>query len=645
LSDALPQHLRAELLDDFYGECDEHLAGMRAQLEALRRGAAPKSALHALYGRMHSFKGNAAIVGLAPAEQLAHAAESLLRDLSRTGEAVSANHVELLEKIEARLGRIVSNYRQSQRLPTIDDLLTPLSGHDHGRETTPAPAPVPKPAAGDVRERTARAEGRAIWQAVFTPTAELNARGVSINRVRDRIAGLGEIIAAEPSVLNRTMRFEFRVALASAPADPAAWSSDGVEWTIVHAAVSPGAPDAGEDAALSIAPSHIVRVDLGRLDELMRIAGDLVIHHSRLQQRIGGDETLQETGIALGRSLKELRQALKRVRMVPLSEVFSRLPFVVRDLAGESGRTVDLAIEGQEIEIDKYLVERLKEPLLHLVRNAVSHGVEPPTDRLAAGKPQRATIRLRATPAGETVRIEISDDGRGVDPASVAAHARENGLPVPERLDDAAVLALLCTPGLSTSSQVDRAAGRGVGMAVVADTVRELGGTLTLATTLGAGTTFTLRLPLTLSVTGTILVQAGAQTCAVPQTFVEEIVQVPASALRAVSGVEVVAYRDGLLPLVRLHSLFKMAAPSTALAPVLVIGTERGSAGLLVERVIGQREVVVRPLHDPLVRVPGVSGATELGDGKPVLLLDPTALTRGAVRPVAAAPALETQPA
>jgi two-component system chemotaxis sensor kinase CheA len=641
MSDLLPEHLRAELLDDFYGECDEHLAGMRAQLEALRRGAAPKPALHALYGRMHSFKGNAAIVGLAAAEQLAHAAESLLRDLARAGEAVSTGHLDLLEKIEARLGRIVSNYRQGQPLPAIEDLLAPLSGKAAATDVAAVPPPASNPQADDAVERQVREDGRTIWSAVFTPSAELNACGVSVGSVRERIAALGEIISAESSVVNRTMRFTFRVALASAPSDTAAWSADGVEWQLIRAAVP---VEGGEHAALSIAPSHIVRVDLGRLDELMRIAGDLVILHSRLQQRIDGNDALKETGVALGRSLRDLRHALKRVRMVPLSEIFSRLPFVVRDLAGESGRQVDLAIEGQETEIDKYLVERLKEPLLHLVRNAISHGVEPPAERIAAGKPERATIRLRATPAGETVRIEISDDGRGVDSDVVTARARESGLVVPDRVDETALLALLCAPGFSTSAQVDRVAGRGVGMTVVADTVRELGGTLTLTSERGKGTTFTLRLPLTLSVTSTIIVQAGAQTCAVPQTFVEGIVQIPATALRFVNGVEVASYRDGLLPLVRLHEIFKLAPPSAVLFPVLVIATERGAAGLLVERVVGQREVVVRPLQDPLVRVPGVSGATELGDGKPVLLLDPAALTRGAVRPIADAPAFETQP-
>ncbi|HLP25394.1 MAG TPA: Hpt domain-containing protein, partial [Acidobacteriota bacterium] len=187
MSDLLPEHLRTELLDDFYGECDEHLSGIRAQLEALRRGVAPKPALHALYGRMHSFKGNAAIVGLAPAEQLAHAAEDLLRDLSREGDAVSPAHLDFLEKIEARLGRIVSNYRQSQPLPSIEDLMAPAAARAAASDVPAEPSPAPKPRASEGRERQAREEGRAIWNAVFTPSAELNARGISIGSVRERL--------------------------------------------------------------------------------------------------------------------------------------------------------------------------------------------------------------------------------------------------------------------------------------------------------------------------------------------------------------------------------------------------------------------------------------------------------------------------
>jgi two-component system chemotaxis sensor kinase CheA len=205
-------------------------------------------------------------------------------------------------------------------------------------------------------------------------------------------------------------------------------------------------------------------------------------------------------------------------------------------------------------------------------------------------------------------------------------------------LDEPALLNLIATPGFSTRDEADRAAGRGVGMDVVARTMRELGGQIALATEAGKFTEFTLRLPLTLSIAETFIVSAGDRTCAVPQGFVQEIVQVPAAGLRQLQRVEVAPYRDGVLPLVRLHSLLGLAATARPQLTVLVVESERGAAGLVVDRVHGQREVVVRPMQDPLLRVPGVSGATELGDGKPVLILDPALFTRGAVRPHATAP-------
>jgi two-component system chemotaxis sensor kinase CheA len=392
----------------------------------------------------------------------------------------------------------------------------------------------------------------------------------------------------------------------------------------------------GAPSSLFIAPSHIVRIDLSRLDELMRIAGEMVIHRSRLEAGLAkiGDRRseLQEVNLAFARSLRDLREAITRVRLVPVAEIFSRLPFVVRDLARESGKKVRLVLEGHETEIDKYLVERLKEPLLHLVRNAVSHGIETSAERTAAGKPETATILLRVSAAGESASIQIRDDGRGIDAAEVARRAASAGLAVPEPLDATALLHLLCQPGFSTRDEADRAAGRGVGMAVVASAVRELGGTLGLATAPGQWTQFTLRLPLTLSIAETFIVSVDSQTCAVPQGTIEEIIRIPAADTRRINRVEVAPYRDGLLPLLRLRTFFGAPAAAPRDLTVLVAGSERGLAGLVVDHVRGQREVVVRPLQDPLIRSAGISGATELGDGKPVLILDPAALADGAVR-------------
>lgn len=473
------------------------------------------------------------------------------------------------------------------------------------------------------------------------------------------------------------VRFIFTVVVRQPPVDPASWQADGIELAAETATPAPpdrnAAPAAERAPATPTAspesagtappepgdralPSHFVRVDLSRLDELMRIAGEMVIQRSRLQQHAGllgpAGAPLREVDVALGRSLRDLRAAIIRVRLVPVHETFSRLPFVVRDLARDSGKKVRVELEGQDTEVDKYIVERMKEPLLHLVRNAISHGIESPAARRAAGKPEEATVLLRASASGDSVRIDVRDDGRGIDARQIAAGARAAGLEVPSPLTSADVLRLICTPGFSTREQADRVAGRGVGMAVVDTAVRDLAGTLALTTEPGQFTQFTLRLPLTLSIVEAMIVSAGAQTCAVPRAALEEIVSVPAADLRTIHQAEVCPYRGTLLPLVRLRTFFGTEPGGQPELPILVVATETGVTGLVVDRVHGQREVVVRPIRDPLVRVPGVTGATELGDGRPVLILDAPALTAraGALRRqfttgAAAEPAIAGRPA
>ncbi len=309
------------------------------------------------------------------------------------------------------------------------------------------------------------------------------------------------------------------------------------------------------------------------------------------------------------------------------------MPFVVRDLVRQTGKEVRLKVEGQDTAMDKYLIERLKDPLLHLVRNAFSHGVETTAERVSAGKPAEATIELSAAAAGNSILIRVRDDGRGIDPAAIVQRAKKLGLEVPERIDDAAILKILCASGFSTREDADRASGRGIGMAVVQTTVRELGGSLTMASERGRGTTFTLRLPLTLAILETLIVRAAGQTCAVPQNFVREIVPAKEELIETVDGIEVLPYRNGVLPITRLAGIFKLDPGAGGKMCVLVIESDQGSAGLLVETVLGQREVVVRALADPLIQIAGLAGAAELGDGKPILILDCAALTRGSIRP------------
>jgi two-component system chemotaxis sensor kinase CheA len=332
-----------------------------------------------------------------------------------------------------------------------------------------------------------------------------------------------------------------------------------------------------------------------------------------------------------------MREAVMRVRMVPVGEIFERMRFVVRDLAREYQKKVRLEISGQGTEIDKLLIERMMDPLVHLVRNAISHGLESAAEREAAGKPEEGSIALRAFTAAEMVVIEIEDDGRGIDRERVAERARGMGLikgfatgllTEDATLDDAALLELICSPGFSTRDEADRASGRGVGMAVVKETVYGLGGTFALQSKAGRGTRFVIELPITLAIADALIVSAGGQRFAVPQSSVREVLEIDPASIKVLENNEIVHYRGGVLPIVKLGRLFDLNEKYERVFHAFVTGAGENAVGIAVDRILGQREIVVRAINDPLIQVAGIAGATELGDGRVVLILDAAALVK-----------------
>jgi two-component system chemotaxis sensor kinase CheA len=312
-----------------------------------------------------------------------------------------------------------------------------------------------------------------------------------------------------------------------------------------------------------------------------------------------------------------------RARLVPIRDTFSRMQFIVRDLTREFEKEAQVQLIGGETEVDKFIVERAMDPLLHLVRNAVSHGIEPAGQRVAAGKSAAGSIALRARTNGQTIIIDVEDDGRGINREEVFARAQRLGLlPVGGGLDDTDILEILCEPGFSTRDDVDRASGRGVGMNVVKSTVEGLGGRLSLATESGKGTRFSMQLPLTLSIADALIFEVGGQTFALPQASVQEVFEFNSEETSNLEHQEIVVHRGGALPLVRLSALFGLSARPRPTLFAVTIGEARGAVGLVVDRLIGLHEIVARPMTDPLVRVMGIAGVTELGDGRVVLILD-----------------------
>jgi two-component system chemotaxis sensor kinase CheA len=650
--------LNPQLLDDFFGEADEHLLAIRQGLVGLE-GSIDKAEpdlniIKDLFQQFHSLKGISAIVGLHSAQALAHATEDFLR-LMRDGKAqLSAQGLEAMTAATQRLGQVIAAFRAQKPLPDCQTLLEELKQQYEswaGAESLGTAAGFAAQEAIETAIEEAKASSLLLWHFTFTPTLALDARGLNVSSIREELGKIGKVLNLRSEVREGgQLVFEFLVATAQAPLDLPSWEAKGValepadEETWVPVTSQDRSHQGAEvEHSPFLAPSHIVRVDLKQLDELMRITGEMVIHRSRLDTQMThlnrAARGLDLTGVTdasggLSRSLRDLREAIMRVRLVPVAEIFARMPFVVRDLARQTDKRVRLELKGQQTAIDKYLIERLKDPLLHLVRNAFSHGVETVSERVSAGKPAEATIELSASTIGDSAIIAVRDDGRGIDPRAIAQRARQLGIPFEEPLSGHALLELLCASGFSIRADADLASGRGVGMGVVQSAVRDLGGNLTLSSEEGRGTTFTIQLPLTLAIADTLIVRSAGQTCALPQGFLREVLLITESDIRSVNGVEAIPYRDGVLPLRRLTDLFRLKPEPGAKCYVLVIESVRGSMGLITEEIIGEREVVVRALRDPLIQVPGISGATELGDGKPVLILDGAALTNGAVRPV-----------
>jgi two-component system chemotaxis sensor kinase CheA len=624
-----------QFLDDYYAECDEHLVSIRRALVTLEdevdAGTVDRALLDSLFRSFHTLKGISGMVGLAAAEQLAHHLESYLRELREGTLALSLPGFEALVAGVSLLENVIDARRNDQPIPSIDEVVERLQTASANSTSSESSTPASQ-----------KGESRAVrWLVEFTPTAELAERGVNVNSVRSRLQELGQLVQSKPVVKGAgEIAFEFIVVTDACQTAFVSFESDGL--TFKPAPVEPAPQPRDTQPVPTIAPASVVRVDLDRLDDLMRIIGELAISRTRLEDQLtelkrmmpaAAWRSLQETNQSMGRQLRDLRESVMRVRMVQIGEIFERMMFVVRDLARESGKKIIVQLSGGETEIDKFLVERMMDPLLHLVRNAVSHGIETVAEREAQGKRSEGVLSLSAATVGERIVIKIADDGRGIDRSLVLQRAIARGISHGNSdIDDEALLDLICTPGFSTRDEADRESGRGVGMDVVKKATEELGGRMSLATKVGEGTTFTIELPLTLAIAEALIVSVNGQRFAVPQSAVREVLEVESASTRVLENNEIISYRGKVLPLLRLARVFEMNHQRGESFHVLVIGEEANAVGLAVDRILGQREIVVRAIKDPLAQSRGIAGATELGDQRVVLILDITALRQLAMK-------------
>ncbi len=396
-----------------------------------------------------------------------------------------------------------------------------------------------------------------------------------------------------------------------------------------------GAPPSDADASLR-SVSQAVRVDIRKLDRLMNLVGELVLVKTsllRIADRLRAGEESTTLGLelhresrSLQRKLNELQGCVVEVRMVPLGQIFDKLSRMVRKLSRDLGKQVELEVRGNDVEVDKLIVEDLSDPLMHLIRNALDHAIEPPEERLRAGKPPTGKVSLSALQKGNHVVITVADDGAGIDEARIRAVAIERGLVSEEaaaQLSRRDIMNLIFVPGFSTAQQVTALSGRGVGMDVVKNNIAAMSGIIDITTEQRKGTRFEITLPVTLAIIRALVVQAAGRTYAVPLNSVLEIVTVDPAELRTIERREVLSLRGSTLPLLRLARFFETpVTPTTGPLFVVVVGLAQERLGVAVDALVGQQDVVVKPLGKALAGVRGIAGATDLGNRRTVLVLD-----------------------
>ncbi|MGE9985897.1 Hpt domain-containing protein [Desulfovibrio sp. SGI.169] len=406
------------------------------------------------------------------------------------------------------------------------------------------------------------------------------------------------------------------------------------------AAAAPAAKPAAAPANDAHKSSSTIRVDHERLDHLMNLIGELIINRNRYtmiaRSLEGGDnvnisevaQSLSETTYAMARISDDLQDTIMKVRMVPVSSVFSRFPRLVRDLSRKSGKEVDLIMEGEETELDKSVVEVIGDPLVHLIRNSVDHGIEPEDVRIAAGKPPKGKVTLRAFHKGNSVAIEIEDDGKGIDPEKMREVAIRKGIITPEeaaQLDDREAMELIFAPGFSSAEKITDISGRGVGMDVVRTNIKNLKGSVNTYSEVGKGTRFTLSLPLTLAIIDALMVNVSGQMYAIPLDAVSETTKIEAERLTDVKGRKAVTLRGEVLGIVELSEMLGLPRtdPLPEVLSVVVIHDNERRLGLVVDQLLERQEIVIKPLGAYLGDLKGISGATIMGDGSVILILDP----------------------
>jgi two-component system chemotaxis sensor kinase CheA len=627
-----------EIVREFLVESQENLDQLDRDLVALEEQPGSRPLLSSVFRTIHTIKGTSGFLAMHRLERLTHAGESLLVELRDGRRTMDQRTTDVLLAMVDRVRDLLTAIERdgTEGDVEVDEVIAQVEAvraeAPQAAATAPAAAPAPQV---PVADETTAVVGDAVPAVVGAGPAvvETEAPAAPLPVAPAAPAPVAPVAPAPVAPA--------AVAPAAAPA-PVAPPAPAAVVPQPHPAPDASAAETTEEVGHLRVGDSAIRVDVDLLDALMRQVGELVLARNQITRLAAAadDVALVRTAQRLDLVAGELQEGVMKTRMQPIEHLWSKMPRVVRDLAATCGREVQLEMSGGDTELDRSLLEAVKDPLTHLVRNAVDHGIEAPATRVAAGKPAKGVLKLRAYHAGGQVVVEVADDGKGIDPVVVGAKAVERGLRTPAQVEASApgdLLQLLFLPGFSTASAVTNVSGRGVGMDVVRTKVEQVGGTVDVESTVGVGTVWRLRIPLTLAIMPALTVECAGDVYAVPQVNLLELVALDAqrggTAIEHVHDAPVYRLRGELLPLVSLTGVLEIPDEATegSSSVIAVVQADHHRFGLLVDRVLNTEEIVVKPLSARLKSIGAYAGATVLGDGRVSLILDVQAVARRAL--------------
>lgn len=629
----------AEIVAEFLVESHENLDQLDRDLVELEQSPGSRELLSSIFRTIHTIKGTSGFLAFNRLEALTHVGENLLSRL-RDGKMVMDSDVagvllRMVDTVRALLESIESTGGDADPAVDVDAVVAALEATLAGN--APAAAPVVEAAAPEpVLEAVVEPVLEPVIEAVVEPVVE-----AVVEPVVEPVVAAPVPVAAEPEPVAVPQPAPVPVATVPEPVAPEPAGGPVTE-TVAPApleALVDEAPGEEGTAKRGVVDSS-VRVDIELLDGLVQLVGELVLTRNQILQRTETAEDIElvRASQRLDLVASELQESVMRTRMQPIGQVWSKMPRIVRDLAHQLGREVNLEMEGHETELDRSLLEALKGPLTHLVRNSLDHGLEPPAQRVAAGKPAQGRLHLRAFHESGQVVVEISDDGKGIDPDKIAAAAVARGVITREaltRMESREIVDLIFRPGFSTAAEVTNVSGRGVGMDVVRTSIERIGGSVDIHTVTGVGTTVRVRIPLTLAIIPALVVGEDGERYAIPQANLVELVRLEGKDLRdnveILAGSPVLRLRGRLLPLVTLGEALggpPLDAERADALTVVVVAADEVRFGLCVTEVHDTQEIVVKPIGRQLKALPMYAGATIMGDGRVALILDVAGIAR-----------------